>query len=179
MSCARMQALAWCSWQPKILASGDSAADTTGTIRVWNVAGSSSTHHATPNRLALDAAVTSLHFSPICKELLSTHGPGRPPTPATTPLADDREPPVFDYDTRPSRPSRFANSVAVHAFPSLRHVTTVPGASSTIAGSLLSPNGQKVLLAIPGEGKLKVWDVWGKPVIRRQHSALSIDGRIR
>lgn len=75
--------------------------------------------------------------------------------------------------------SPFHNSVVVHSYPSLKHVMTLAGATSNIAGSLLSPNGQKLVLAVPGESKLKIWDVWGRPVIRRQASALSIDGRIR
>lgn len=252
-------ALAWCPWQPKVLASGDSTADGAGIIRIWNVSGSatqpssshtstyaslysatsySSTYSATSlargsltrsssmtsmsslsgrsfstpfgprtertNRIDIDAAVTSLHWSPHCKELLSTHGPGRTITPNHLD-ADDADTP-----TAPLR-HRFGNSAVVHQYPSLTMVSSlrVDGDDSPpnhgsqgsagiadepttqadditaapkaplIAGSLLSPSGQKVLLALPSEGKLRLWDVWGKPSLRRQPSALSVEGRIR
>lgn len=167
-----MQALAWCPWQNKMLASGDSASDNTGTIRVWNVSGVSSIH-ATPDRLELDASVTSIHFSPLCKEFLSTHGPGK-----VTPVAPTHTENLEVINHEPSL-SKLSNSVAVHSFPSFRHVVTRTVGKNNIAGSLLSPNGQKILLAMPDENRLKIWDAWGKPSLRRQPSALSIDGRIR
>ncbi|KAH9921145.1 WD40-repeat-containing domain protein [Fomitopsis serialis] len=145
-------ALAWCPWQPKTLATGDSALDGTGTVRIWNVNGSVSSNH--PDRLELDAQITSLHFSPHCKELLSTHGPGKtvPGHSLSTPI---------DPNTCPDEhvPSRIANSVLVHAFPSFRRVATMVGAKANVAGSILSPNGQRIVLAVPEESKLKVWDV--------------------
>lgn len=165
------QALAWCPWQPKMFASGDSKADLTGTIRVWNV--NASTIHSTPDKLELDASVTSIHFSPHCKEILSTHGKGKA-TPVPPTRNDDLE--VINHDPAPSK---ISNSIVVHSLPSLRHVTTLSGASTNIAGSLLSPNGHKLLLALPEESKLRLWDVWGKPTLKRQPSALSYDGRIR
>lgn len=61
------QALAWCPWQPSILASGGGSADKK--IHIWST--------TTSERLqTLDAGsqVTSLHFSPHSRELLSTHG---------------------------------------------------------------------------------------------------------
>ena len=154
-----------------MFASGDSKADLTGTIRIWNI--NASSIHSTPDKLELDAAVTSIHFSPHCKEILSTHGPGK-----STPV-----PPTHNEDleviNRDPIPSKISNSLVVHSLPSLRHVTTLQGASTNIAGSLLSPNGQKLLLAVPGESKLKLWDVWGKPTLKRQPSALSYNGQIR
>ncbi|GJE99363.1 WD40 repeat domain-containing protein [Phanerochaete sordida] len=247
-------ALAWCPWQPKVLASGDSTDEGAGTIRIWNVSGSStqasSSHTSTysslysysstysttslargsltrsssmtslsslsnrsfstpfgprqerSDRLDIGASVTSLHWSPHCKELLSTHGPGRAPAPNHLD-ADDADAPVA-----PLR-HRFGNSVVVHQYPSLTPVTSLrvdgddvgpannaAGANTNangaetgaappedraprIAGSLLAPSGQKLLLALPAEGKLRVWDVWGKPSLRRQPSALNLEGRIR
>ncbi|KAH9837716.1 WD40 repeat-like protein [Rhodofomes roseus] len=160
-------ALAWCPWHPKTLATGDSAPDGTGTIRIWNVNGSVSLNH--PDRLELDAQITSLHYSPHCKELLSTHGPGKG--------APERAPanPNVNTSTDDSFvPSRIANSVVVHAFPSFRRIATMTGATANIAGSVLSPNGQRVVLAIPQESKLKVWDVWGKRrELKRSSSMLS------
>ncbi|KAI0085501.1 WD40-repeat-containing domain protein [Irpex rosettiformis] len=168
-------ALAWCPWQTKILATGDSTPEKTGTIRVWTVGGSTSSMYQSPHpdKIELDAPVTSLHFSSHCKEILSTHGPGKT-TPAPQTYTEDLQ--LIENDPIPSP---YSNSVVVHSYPSLRHVVTLPGANSNIAGSLLSPNGQKIVLAVPEENKLKIWDVWARPTLRRTASALSIDGRIR
>jgi cell division cycle protein 20 (cofactor of APC complex) len=154
------QALTWCPWQPKLLASGDSSSAGTGTVRLWNVNSSySHSNAAEPGKIEVDAQITSLQFSPHCKELLSTHGPG---------------PSATDADSQISRPRKtMANSVVVHSYPSLRHVTTVSAAEKGVGDSALSPNGMKIVLAVPDESTLKVWDVWGKrKEIRRQPSFL-------
>lgn len=154
------QALAWSPWQPKLLASGDSSARGTGTIQLWDISNSSYSGSTAPGKLELSAQVTSLHFSPHCKELLSTHGPG--------PTRDDG-----DLQSWP-RAINMANSVTVHSYPSLRHVVTLPVTSTGgVGGSVLTANGMKVVLAVPGENKLKLWDVWGKKKeVRRQPSFL-------
>lgn len=132
-----------------------------------------------PTKLTLDASITSLHFSATCKELVSTHGPGKTPAPATHLAADDADP-FLDAFLFDHARSRLSNSVAVHHFASLQHVATLSaGADTQIAGSLLSPSGQKLLLAVPAEGKLKLWDVWGKSALKRYNSAFGIDRKIR
>lgn len=141
---------------------------------MWTIGGPTSSYHYNhPDKIEFDAPVTSVHFSPHCKEILSTHGPGKS-TPAASTYTENLE--LIENDPIPSP---FTNSVVVHSYPSLKHVRTLPGATTNIAGSLLSPNGQKIVLAVPEENKLKIWDVWARPAIRRQASALSIDGRIR
>ncbi|PCH43126.1 WD40 repeat-like protein [Wolfiporia cocos MD-104 SS10] len=165
-----VHALAWCPWLPNLFATGDSAKDGTGTIKVWNMTPPSSKRASThPTTVELDAEVTSLHFSPHCKELLSTHGPGK-----STPAA-----PVdhLDAHATPAEPirSRIANSVVVHSYPSLRQVTNTQVAGNCVAGSVLSPNGQRVAIAIPKDSKLNVWEVWGKQKeLRRSSSVMSM-----
>jgi cell division cycle protein 20 (cofactor of APC complex) len=67
-----------------------------------------------------------------------------------------------------------ASSVVVHSYPSLRSVPTHPVAEKSVGGSVLSANGMKIVLAIPEENKLKVWDVWGKrKEVKRQPSFLN------
>ncbi|KAJ8481316.1 hypothetical protein ONZ51_g6092 [Trametes cubensis] len=157
-------ALAWCPWQTKYLVTGDSTTEGTGTIRVWDVVDDSPSTEW-PTRIELDAQVTSLHFSPHIRELLSTHGSGKtapaPVTPTTpsTPLDDP-----FASASIVADPftSRISNSVVVHQFPTMRHVTTVSVAKSNVAGSVLSPNGHRIVFAVPDESQLKVWEVWGK-----------------
>ena len=141
--------------------SGDSAPDCTGTIRIWDLADDESArrHPERPTKLELEAQVTSLHFSPQINELLSTHGAGK-----------ITEVPSLGH-APPLKP-RIANSIAVHQFPLMRHVTTRAVGEKGVAGSVLSPNGQRVVLAVPEEAQLKVWDVWGKFREAKQKSLL-------
>ena len=98
-----------------------------------------------------------MHFSPQINELLSTHGAGK-----------ITEVPSLSH-APPLKP-RIANSIAVHQFPLMRHVRTVSVARKGVAGSVLSPNGHRIVLAVPEEGQLKVWDVWGKFKAPKQKS---------
>lgn len=143
-----------------------------------------------PNALHFDAQVTSLQWSTSCKELLSTHGTGipipePPPTPSmtplTTPLSFDDE---FDWDLSfasastaqipPPPPETLAHSVAVHSFPHLVKMKTQVVGTGPVNGSAVSPNGQRVVVAVPGEKVLKVWEVWGKrKTLARQRSVVS------
>ena len=210
------QALGWCPWSPKLLASGDSALDNTGTIRIWNINNSASSSSDSSRNLTgiipLDAQITSLHWSPHCKELLSTHGPGKellqpedgssgpsdpmimneynsiqqeddyllrtPPANSTLSLASTSE-----NQLSPSTPTgnnSISHSVVVHAYPSLRRITSLSSGEVPIAGSCLAPNGQRIVLAFPKEGKLKVWDVWAKAKeVKRHRSVLDISTQIR
>ncbi|KAI3603065.1 wd repeat-containing protein slp1 [Moniliophthora roreri] len=59
--------LAWCSWQPNLLATGGGTND--ATINVWN-----STTGARLHTLKTPSQITSLIWAPNRKELLSTHG---------------------------------------------------------------------------------------------------------
>ncbi|TFY80790.1 hypothetical protein EWM64_g3229 [Hericium alpestre] len=151
-----VKALAWCPWSLKTLASGDAAASGAGTIRLWNI-NESSPNALSPNVLELDAQVTSLQWSTQCKELLSTHSIAR----------------TSEEDPSPFMPRLMANAVVVHSYPTLSHVTTEYPATNAIAGSVLSPNGQKIVFAVPEEKQLRIWDVWGRrKEIKRQRSMI-------
>ncbi|KAI0363239.1 WD40 repeat-like protein [Pilatotrama ljubarskyi] len=163
-------ALAWCPWQNKYLVTGDSTTEGTGTIRVWDVSlvdDNATSTSEWPTKVELDAQVTSLHFSPHIRELLSTHGPGKTAPPSTTPATPIT--PIEDPFTSIPLPvhidpfvSKISNSVVVHQFPTMRHVTTVSVAKKNVAGSVLSPNGHRIVFEVPEESQLKVWEVWGK-----------------
>ncbi|KAI0056828.1 WD40 repeat-like protein [Artomyces pyxidatus] len=154
-----VKALAWCPWSLKVLASGDAAVDGTGTVRLWSV-NEATPKPPIPDSLALDAQITSLQWSTQCKELLSTHGMAR--------ITEDGIP---SSSSAPS--SGMGNAVAVHSFPNLTHVTTLYPATSAISGSILSPNGQRIVFAVPDEKQLKIWDVWGKrKELKRQRSLI-------
>ncbi|XP_077471665.1 cell division cycle protein 20 homolog isoform X1 [Stigmatopora argus] len=62
-----VKALAWCPWQPGILASGGGTTD--GHIRIWNVNSGSCL-----SSLDTQSQVSALAFAPNYKELLSAHG---------------------------------------------------------------------------------------------------------
>ncbi|KAI0301321.1 WD40 repeat-like protein [Russula brevipes] len=64
---AAVKALAWCPWQPSLLASGGGTND--ATVNVWN-----STTGGRLHSLKTPAQVTSLQWSPHKKEFLTTHG---------------------------------------------------------------------------------------------------------
>ncbi|KAG7095666.1 hypothetical protein E1B28_006384 [Marasmius oreades] len=64
---AAVKGLAWCPWQPNLLATGGGTND--ATMNVWN-----STTGARLHTLKTPSQITSLIWSPHKKELLSTHG---------------------------------------------------------------------------------------------------------
>ncbi|KAF8064304.1 WD40 repeat-like protein [Lyophyllum atratum] len=148
-----ISALAFCPWQPKLLASGDNQ----GTIQLWNInALLSHSNAATPGKLELGAPITSLYFSPQCKELLSTHG--SKPKPATETATNAHVSATSQLWPK----ATMDNSIAVHSYPSLRHVTTFLLNNKPIGSSVLNAGGTKIVLAVPEDGKINVCDVWAK-----------------
>ncbi|KAI0267337.1 WD40 repeat-like protein [Gloeopeniophorella convolvens] len=64
---AAVKAIAWCPWQPSLLASGGGTND--ATVHIWN-----STTGGRLHSLKTPAQVTSIQWSPHKKEFLTTHG---------------------------------------------------------------------------------------------------------
>ncbi|KAJ3559645.1 hypothetical protein NM688_g216 [Phlebia brevispora] len=64
---AAVKALAWCAWQPSLLATGGGTND--ATVHVWNT-----TTGARLHSLTTPSQITSLQWSPHRKEFLTTHG---------------------------------------------------------------------------------------------------------
>ena len=141
---SNFQAVTWCPWQPKMLATGDTA----GIIRLWNIDASAPSNVTVPGKIELDSPVTGLHFSPHCKELLSTHGTSEAP-------ADQSASNVWPRTS-------VSNSIAVHSYPSLRQVATLDVAEKRLGVSVLNAHGTKIILSIPDDCKLNVCDVWSK-----------------
>ncbi|KAF7307854.1 WD-REPEATS-REGION domain-containing protein [Mycena kentingensis (nom. inval.)] len=164
-----VSALCWSPWQPKLLATGD----TTGTVKFWTVdASNTSSNVAKPNQFYTGSEIVGLHFATNVKEFLVAAGP-----PAT------RKPDNDVLSPHTGRHERYSNSIAVYSFPTLRPVArqsvVVSDSAHTVAGSVLSPTtvnaAQRLVVAVPEEGKLKVVDVWGKlPQVRRQSSFLDL-----
>ncbi|KAG6884431.1 hypothetical protein C0993_011190 [Termitomyces sp. T159_Od127] len=212
---------------PRLLATGD----VEGVMQLWNVNPLIQHSNATtPGKLELYAPITSIHFSPHCKEILTTHSRTPSSFPSSTSITTNTtNTPVnltninINTNTRITRTTRITNThtrtstnttpnplstsmslslpllpwpretptnaIAVHAYPSLRHVTTLvpppsisPSSSSqsqsqtadgraegegggserqAIVGSVLNGAGTKIVIA-NGEGKMSVVEVWAK-----------------
>ncbi|KAJ7161060.1 WD40 repeat-like protein [Mycena filopes] len=160
-----ISALAWCPWQPKLLATGDRG----GTVKFFTVEPANAHSNATaPGKLELGSKIVNLHFSPNYKELLSTLGP----LPVASPEAPGADAMLPSW---PRASSVVGNTLTVHSFPSLRHIANLSVGEQDVCGSVLNTGSavHKVVVAVPGEAKLKIYDVWGKrKEIRRQSSSL-------
>ncbi|KAI0057112.1 WD40 repeat-like protein [Artomyces pyxidatus] len=64
---AAVKAIAWCPWQPSLLASGGGTND--ATVNIWN-----STTGARLHSLKTPSQITSVQWAPHKKEFLTTHG---------------------------------------------------------------------------------------------------------
>ena len=145
-----------------------------GKIRIWNVnntVGTAPPAHILP----LNTSVTSLIWSPHCKELLSTHGiswlprggasDSCPNLPAAASASTASLPSASGSARRRERPisarTPLTNGLAVHAYPSLRRVVSVPAHQGPIGHSCLSPDGTGVFTICPYEEAMKMWRVWG------------------
>ncbi|CCM00713.1 uncharacterized protein FIBRA_02753 [Fibroporia radiculosa] len=161
---APVKALAWCPWKPDLLATGSSYPD--GRIRIWSVneAESTSPRHS----LALNTSVTSLIWSPHCKELLSTHGTSwqarstSTPNLSSGPIGRRTRSSVLRAGAVPIK-SEYTNSLAVHSYPTLTRVVCVPAHAGSVSHSCLSPDGTMVFTICPAEEAMKMWKVWGAP----------------
>ena len=90
-------------------------------------------------------AITSLHWSPHCKELLSTHG-------------DSWQDGVGGLK---KHSTEFSNSITVHSYPSYNRLLSLTAHTSAIGHSCLSPDGTKIFTICPVEEAMKMWKVWG------------------
>ncbi|KAI0076884.1 WD40 repeat-like protein [Panus rudis PR-1116 ss-1] len=142
---AHVKALAWCPWKPELLATGSTYPD--GKIRIYNI--KSDVSMPKPEKtITLHTSVTSLHWSPHCKELLSTQGSSWDPLASST-----RPVPVPD--------SPLSNSIAVHAYPTLKRVITVTKAhQGAIGHSCMNWDGTRIFTLCPAEEAMKMWKVW-------------------
>ena len=144
------KALSWCPWQPDLLATGSTYPD--GKIRVFSVK-STSPIPQPRHILSLNASITSLHWSPHCKEILSTHGhawnPDKPTDPTTTRPLQVKSP--------------LTHSITVHSYPSYRRTVSVTAHIGPVGHSCLSPDGTMVFTICPTEEAMKMWKVWSVP----------------
>ncbi|KAH9477126.1 WD repeat-containing protein slp1 [Psilocybe cubensis] len=177
------KALAWCPWKPDLLASGSIAPE--GKIKIWSTSLtslSSPTHSPEPiHTIPLNTSVLSLHWSPHCKELLSTHGSSFAPLLSTSrhrtqsgaassnaPQSSSRSQTKLTYTK-----TALTNSITVHEYPSCKRLMTLTNAHThAVTHSCLSPNGESIFTVCPKEESIKMWQVWSeRPPPPRRESA--------
>lgn len=162
-----LQALAWCPWKPDLLATGSIYPE--GKIRIWSASHPSSS--PTPlETIPLNTSVLSLHWSPHCKELLSTHGSSFEP-PALPTRTSTSGPPTPRPPLKPVA-TPLMNSIAVHEYPSGKRLLTLTAHFGPVTHSCLGPDGQNLFTVCPKEETIKMWHVWSKrESVRKRESA--------
>ncbi|KAF9484166.1 WD40 repeat-like protein [Pholiota conissans] len=143
----RITAIAWAPWEPKLFATGDDK----GIMRLWLSNDKNPGSNAvSPGKVEIGAAITGIHFSPQCQEILTTHAEKTP------------EPPTEGYG--PRKP-QVENSITIHMHPSMRHGLTyhLPGEQTApIGDSVLDGTGTKLIVAVPSTNKIEVCTAWAK-----------------
>ncbi|KAF9555723.1 WD40 repeat-like protein [Agrocybe pediades] len=156
---APVKALAWCPWKPDLLATGSTAPE--GKIKIWSTSLMSPQLPEPTHTIPLNTTVLSLHWSPHCKELLSTHGPSFMPLlstrhrslPSSSNTATTSRPGTPTNDTRTNNPNPtnpdinnnnnnnttkltytktpLTNSITVHEYPSCKRLMTLTNAHNS------------------------------------------------
>ncbi|KDR78284.1 hypothetical protein GALMADRAFT_155247 [Galerina marginata CBS 339.88] len=151
-----VKALAWCPWKPELLATGSAAPE--GKIKIWNI--SSMTNHSPEpiQTIPLNTSVLSLHWSPHCKELLSTHGSSFKPLLSPRDRTSSVTPNKLTFTKTP-----LTNSITVHEYPSCKRLMTLTNAhSGQVTHSCLGPSGESIFTVSPREEAIKMWQVWSR-----------------
>ncbi|PSR81822.1 hypothetical protein PHLCEN_2v6253 [Hermanssonia centrifuga] len=152
---APVKALAWCPWQSDLLATGSTYPD--GKLRIFSVK-STNPIPMPRHTIPLHTAVTSIHWSPHCKEIATTHGTSWNPNAPTT-------------GRMVSCPSQLSNSLTVHTYPSFRRVVSVQAHAGAVGHSCLSPDGTDIFTICPAEEAMKMWHVWSTAKEKKRESA--------
>ncbi|KIK98452.1 hypothetical protein PAXRUDRAFT_823874 [Paxillus rubicundulus Ve08.2h10] len=145
-----VKAISWSPWQSGLIATGGGFPD--GAIQIFDVNKLSVTFP--PLVIKTFTNATSIHWSPHCKELLSTHGSSW-----TMSQSLNSYPPT----TRESPTTPFTNSMTVHSYPSCEKIVSVIGHSAPIAHSCIGPDGCSIFAVSPAEETIKMFKVWSAP----------------
>lgn len=142
-----VKSISWAPWQDGLLATGGLFPD--GKIQLWNI-----NKLATPLTIHTLTNITSLHWSPHCKEILSTHGSSWGPWH----VVRRAEPPP-----KQAPRTAFTNSMTVHAYPSCDKIVSVNAHSAMIGHSCIGPDGCALFTVSPIEETIKMFKVWSAP----------------
>ena len=163
--------MAWCPWKPDLLATGSSFPD--GKIRIWSTSSISNHNPEPPHTISLSTSVNSLHWSPHCKELLSTQGS------SFVHISPTRSSQRRNVTSQTGLPftavqTPLTNSIVVHEYPSCKRLLTLSQAhASSVTHSCVSPNGEHVFTVCPKEEAIKMWQVWAEPLSSRKETAFA------
>ena len=163
-----LKALAWCSWSTDLIATGSYSPE--GKIRIWSTSTIASDAPQPVQTIPLNTFVYSLHWSPHCKELLSTHGTSFMPIRSRHGSSSTNR--NRNQQVKAAL-SPLVNSITVHDYPSGKRLMSLSNAhTNPITHSCLGPDGDCVFTASPGEETIKMWEVWGKcPELPKERSA--------
>ncbi|KAH8116213.1 WD40-repeat-containing domain protein [Phellopilus nigrolimitatus] len=134
-----VKAMAWCPWSPDLLATGGGTKD--GAIRFWDAT------HGRQKKLVINtnSQVTSLHFAPSCREIVSTHGYA-----------------FAASDGAVALPAPRRHSILVHSYPRGELTGKVFDAPhGRITHSCLSPDGTR-LVTCGSDDSIRIYKVFGK-----------------
>lgn len=153
--------MAWCPWKHDLLATGSTYPD--GKIKIWSTSSISGRNSEPLHTIPLNTSVNSLHWSPHCKELLSTQGSSFLHVP---PPRSSRRNNVSRADSALTTvQTPLTNSIAVHEYPSCKRLLTLTQAhGSSVTHSCISPNGEHIFTVCPKEEAIKMWQVWAEPL---------------
>ncbi|KAH0834086.1 WD40-repeat-containing domain protein [Lanmaoa asiatica] len=145
-----VKAISWSPWQSGLVATGGTFPD--GAIQIFDVNKLSAVFP--PQVINTFTSVTSLHWSPHCKELISTHG-----------SSWTKSQSLYDYppSTKEAPITPFTNSMTVHSYPSCEKIVSVIGHSAAIAHSCIGPDGCSIFTVSPAEETIKMFKVWATP----------------
>jgi cell division cycle 20, cofactor of APC complex len=187
--------LTWHPSKPSILGT----ADVDGVVRLWDVNTQASENTlGSPGYFEMDSRIVSLHFSSdVQDEFITVHGrktdtvqdrPGLSQKNTSNTLVAFAFP-KFDQIARKGiseaegRQFSTMMDLGINGIPTISwpgsggietRETAFRGNQGDVVGSVLINNGTKVVLAVPGEGLLKIWDIWGKADPKQVKKQLSM-----
>lgn len=144
------QALTWSPWQSGLIATGGGFPD--GAIQIFNI--NKLSVACPPLVIKTCTNITSLHWSPHCKELLSTHGSSWSASQGFH---------SYPPSTREAPTTPLTNSMTVHSYPSCEKIVSVIAHSAAIGHSCIGPDGCSIFTVSPTEETIKMFKVWSAP----------------
>lgn len=136
-----VKAISWCPWASELLATGGGTRD--GSIRFWDT----SRAVLTGPTINTNAQITSLHFAPSCREIVSTHGYAFAPV---------------EGHSGATLPAPRKHSVMVHQYPSGNMTNSLFDAShGRITHSCISPDGTRIVTC-GSDDSIRIYRIFGK-----------------
>ncbi|KIJ64387.1 hypothetical protein HYDPIDRAFT_112395 [Hydnomerulius pinastri MD-312] len=145
-----VKAISWSPWQSGLIATGGGFPD--GAIQIFDV--NKLSVSSPPLVIKTFTNITSLHWSPHCKELLSTHG-------SSWTMSQTFH--TYPPSGREAPTTPFTNSMTVHSYPSCEKIVSVIGHSAPIGHSCIGPDGCSIFTVSPMEETIKMFKVWSAP----------------